>query len=333
MKTKHFIVFVHGVNTRQREEDQSYARNLQKEITARLNQNIAVQFMPLYWGDVNKASEDILKQQLLATEIWPHLYLKNMRLNQIMQFVGDAVLYISRDIGSLVVATLADQAINGSTAYGFDGFTTADPNEANYIHLVTHSWGTVILFDILFASRWNDPTIRGYEEAQIIRNTIFGVGQQTENGLYLGSITTMGSPISLFSLMSAEVHHDGTPSSSHDITTDLCRMLRSLQQRLCGSRLRWSNHLHPGDLVAWPIENSLPFIVPGLADLAEMKDQLVTDAGPPKIFECVKAIALCNAGDAHHCYWNSSQLAESVVDKIMSVENRCIHTPNFCLLF
>ena len=194
MKTKHFVIFIHGVNTREPEEQPWYSNDLQSAIEAQLenqsnqsDQAIDVQFIPLYRGDANVQSEQLLKEELTTSSIWQHLYLKDLRVGQFVQFVGDAALYISRDIGSLVAEILTNQAINGSTVLGFEGLCTADREAANYIHLVTHSWGTIILFDLLFASRWNDPTIPGFTDAQIIRNALFGLMPQQENGLYLGA--------------------------------------------------------------------------------------------------------------------------------------------------
>ncbi|MFX4528081.1 hypothetical protein ABTB01_20045, partial [Acinetobacter baumannii] len=65
-------------------------------------------FIPLYWGDVNKQAESELENRLESSDIWNHMYMKDLRMNQVMQFVGDAALYISRDVGSLVVDTIAD---------------------------------------------------------------------------------------------------------------------------------------------------------------------------------------------------------------------------------
>jgi len=53
-----------------------------------------------------------------------------------------------------VINTLKTQAL--------EGLKNAQPNDR--LHLVTHSWGTVILFDLLFASRWDDEKVPGHDD-------------------------------------------------------------------------------------------------------------------------------------------------------------------------
>jgi hypothetical protein len=112
----------------------------------------------------------------------------------VLQFVGDIALYLSSYVGSKVVDTIKDQALKG----------LSNASEGDRLHLVTHSMGTVILFDILFSHRWDDLSIPGHESVNAIRSVIFGIPPNPMQGIKLGSITTMGSPIAIFSLMDVD---------------------------------------------------------------------------------------------------------------------------------
>jgi len=69
-----------------------------------------------------------------------------------MQFIGDATLYINRHVDAKVVEELARQ---------IEANLPSQPQPDDRLHVVAHSWGTVILFDILFAGRWDLPTVPG----------------------------------------------------------------------------------------------------------------------------------------------------------------------------
>lgn len=99
-----------------------------------------------------------------------------------IEFAGDAALYISRSIGTQVVDRLKQDAEKH----------LADYQPGDRLHLVTHSWGTVILFDVLFAARWDEQNLPEYDGARKIRNFIFGVEPKLEEGIPLTSIHTMG---------------------------------------------------------------------------------------------------------------------------------------------
>ena len=50
--------------------------------------------------------------------------------------------------------------------------------EGDRLHLVTHSWGTVILFDVMFAPRWDDTDLDHDTRRRIqnIREGLFRMG-------------------------------------------------------------------------------------------------------------------------------------------------------------
>lgn len=133
-----YIVFIHGVNTRTRIEQRGYTEDLIRGIDKELP-NANRKQIPLYWGDVGLTEENNLLEKLKKSDAWQRLWFKDFRSTQLMQFVGDAALYISRHVGSKVVQRLAEQ---------IKANLPEQPREEDRLHLITHSWGTVILFDV-----------------------------------------------------------------------------------------------------------------------------------------------------------------------------------------
>lgn len=155
------------------------------------------------------------------------------------------------------------------------------------------------------------------------------MGADPDVGLYLGSITTMGSPISIFSLMSQKLVSAPPASpvpSTHDVSSNLSNMLEALGKRMGGEsyKLSWTNHVHPGDLVAWPIQNLMDTLVPDFGKYVAVVDSLVEDAGPLRIFEVFTPTALWGVGDAHSSYWQSQKVADSVTQKILDIEGKAV---------
>jgi hypothetical protein len=312
-----YLLFIHGVNTRQEGPQPDYAdglfdliqnQNYDNQAPARTLKKIA-----LYWGDVNKDKEQNLLEMYQASWIWEQLWFRQFRENQLMRFVGDGALYISRCCGSQVADALEQQILTG-----LDGF---DP-EKDRLHIVTHSMGTVILFDILFSARWDPNDAPGHGSVTTIRNLFFGVSPNPTQGIRLGSISTMGSPIGFFSLLEIDkpTHdsHSNTTSCTHDITPRLEKLLDSLHQEL-GKKLPWYNFVHPGDPIAYPLEKLLPQLVDGKSQYIKVYDiltrltsltDLLTIPWGQTIF------ALLHGGKAHGSYWQSDQVAQQIAQAI-----------------
>ncbi|MBV9386838.1 MAG: hypothetical protein JOZ78_10470 [Chroococcidiopsidaceae cyanobacterium CP_BM_ER_R8_30] len=312
-----YILFIHGVNNREVREQPEYADQffaLMQKSTADRKRDLKK--VALYWGDVNKDAEAKLLAQLQSSPLWDQIWFRTFRERQLLQFVGDAALYISSYIGSKVVNVLKTQALQE--------IKNAQPNDR--LHLVTHSWGTVILFDILFADRWDNPKIPGHDDVMAIRDTIFGISGKDPNplqGIQLASIHTMGSPIAIFSLTDVAPGRDnaeGVPSSSsgHDITPKLQLLLERLHQARQGEKLPWRNFVHPGDPVAYPLNELMTSLVDGDKQYLDIADIITHEAG---LFDYITepfsqtALALLHGGDAHGSYWHS----EKVVQEISSV--------------
>jgi|GEM_PF-353489 hypothetical protein len=243
-----YIVFIHGVNTRETRESPHYADSLFHLIQCEMGSSASLKSIPLYWGDANLLAEQKSLEMYKQSPTWSQLYFRDIREKQLLQFTGDAALYISRNTGTLVVNTLRDQLSRGLAGY---------QPETDRLHLVTHSMGTVILFDLLFSSRWDTSQTNGYEGAEQLRDLFFGLPPHECEGIRLGSIATMGSPISIYSLMMAPDQHLPT---THDITDRLAEMLQALQNEL-GKRLPWQNFIHPADIIAYPLAELLPAMV------------------------------------------------------------------------
>ncbi len=104
------------------------------------------------------------------------------------------------------------------------------------LHIVAHSLGSVILWDILFSDTFspNDP-------AFYIRNVIKGLSGPGEGRkVKLRSITTLGSPLLFF---------------NRALNIDIQR-LKQFASRYTGKPLRWINIIHASDIFAYPIRTS-----------------------------------------------------------------------------
>ena len=302
-----YVLFIHGVSTRDEREQPEYAKDLIKGIES---QSIDFVDVVLYWGDVNEVAEKQLLERFKASPLWDDMWVKSFRENQLLQFVGDAALYISRHVGYKVVKRLKEDAIKV--------LQNARPGDS--LHLVTHSWGTVILFDILFATRWDDPEVPGHEEVMKIRDCIFGLSGESDTsheGIQLASIHTMGSPIAIFSLTSvnSDSKLPNSDSSSHDITLRLQKLLESLSQAREGKKLPWRNYIHPGDPIAYPLKKLIEDLVDKEKKHIDFEDLMIQE---PKLFDFIKnpvnqsTFALLQGGKAHGSYWQNEQVIQEI---------------------
>ena len=307
-----YVLFIHGVSTRQ----PTYADKLKRLIKP------PIEPLVVFWGDVTDEEEATLLHGYQASDIWKKLWFEGLREQQMLAFAGDIALYLSRYIGARVAAKVADQiaALKSGTS-------------EDRLHLVTHSLGTVILFDLLFSSRWDDESASGHDDVMAIRDAIYGVTGNDLNpkqGIRLGSITTMGSPIGIFSLMDVDVPSKDAktdPSkatSTHDITPSLVKLLDYLHQALGGNKLPWNNFVHPGDSIASPLNGILPGMIDGDRRYIDFQDILVPLA---QVFKepiqavlidriawlfSKTAVSVLDTGNAHTSYWRSSRVAEEI---------------------
>lgn len=310
-----YILFVHGVNIRSDDyADELF--DLIRSSTSSLHRKL--EKIVLYWGDVNKEQEDALLKAYKASPIWKKFWFRELRETQMMQFAGDAALYLSRYVGAKVAKLFVEKGI---AALG-------NHQEKDRLHLVTHSLGTVILFDMLFSARWDQPGMPGAESVAIIRQVIFGVSPDPLAGIRLGSISTMGSPIGIFSLMDVDqqsmqdtTNAQGDVICTHDITPRLTQLLKSLHDEL-GIMLPWRNYVHPGDPVAYPLSTLLPTMVDNDGHYLDVQDLLTHPADLSDFLTepfSQTLLAMLHGGAAHHSYWQSKEVAHKIAQTIRQV--------------
>ena len=316
---KDYVLFLHGVNVRETKENEkkqnyTYADKLFNSIVELVRQKDRHREcikVPLYWGDVNQNALNELLVNLKGSSKWNQLWFQDFRKNQMLQFVGDGGLYISRLIGSMAADQLKKQTFKGLEKY----------EQGDRLHLVTHSWGTIVLFDILFASRWDIPEIPGYDSVKAIRDQVYGIGDNPKRGIRLASIQTMGSPIALFSLITIN-GRNANDESTHDLSPGLNNLLKNVvqgDQELC-----WLNFIHPGDPIAWPLENVITKLIPDSGSYVRVEDILTDGSGFLNFVAQNPAIrqtflALVNGGSAHGSYWENQHVAQRIAANILKV--------------
>ncbi|MFE4104689.1 hypothetical protein [Almyronema epifaneia] len=309
-----YLVFVHGVNVRESARNEelknyTYADRLFSLISQKVQAHDPTRQLkkvPLYWGNVNRNSLTELRSYLQSSSVWNKLWFREFRQGQLIPFAGDAALYISRHVGSLAVNQLAQQAIAGLQGY----------QPSDRLHLITHSWGTVILFDVLFANRWLQAEVpeSGRRSVELIRQGIFGLPPDQAAGICLRSIHTMGSPIALFSLITitGQNHEEG---SSHDLSSGFDGLLSHLDRKL-----PWCNFIHPGDPVAWPLEKVIRRLIDREAHAVMIQDVLIPGSGflnqIGRLFQ-QSILAIINGGNAHNSYWSSEKVADRISQSIL----------------
>jgi hypothetical protein len=332
-----YVLLIHGVDTRSAD----YAGQLIPLIREKLPANYPVEQIPIYWGDLNDQREAKLLDAYVRAPVWNDLWFQGLRAGDMFRFTGDAALYLSRYVGGAIACRIWEVA----------GPVLSNPQEGDRLHFVTHSLGTVIVFDLLFSTRWDGPTsLPGYASVQNLRHAIYGVPGVAGSplvGMPLGSVTTMGSPIGLFSLIdidqtTQEIRDaNGVPLASHDITPRLQIMLKALNTLLKGRRLIWRNYIHPGDPVGDPLQELLPQLVddPGrqyvdVADVLTLQrafmptnlreilksnnpQGVLLDKALNALGEWIKGdAAIVAAPEAHGSYWTSDLVAQGIADTI-----------------
>jgi len=300
-----YVVFVHGVNTRENAYDPNYAdglfANIQAQITSSAS-SLQLKKVPLYWGDVTKDEETQLQQTYERSPTWPQFWFREVRDTLLLQFIGDTALYLSRYVGAKIVATLKDQMLAALGA----------PQPDDRLHLVTHSLGTIIFFDVLFSSRWDPPEAPGHDSVMQIRNLVYGIQPKVLEGIRSASFHTMGSPLGLYSLMDVDKSEQNRPFATHDITPRLQQFLRSLAQERGGRALPWWNFAHPGDPLAYPLVPLLYELLAIEQRYLAIQDQITHPMG---LLDAVlglinqSPIALLDTFTAHNSYWESQEVA------------------------
>ncbi len=302
-----YILFIHGVNVRKKEDYEKQVKEMFKKIQTSVgNSSRTLKSIPLFWGDIAQGSTSVLQEGLEASPKWSEFWFQDLRSKQVIPFVGDAAMYLSRFVSSKIVQRITDQAIQ----------EIKNPLEGDRLHLVTHSWGTVILFDILFAPRWDDAEpIEIRELVKNVRRAIFGIGEnevERNQGIPLASIHTMGSPIALFNLVNIQ------EGKAFNLTPKLKEFLESLHQKM-KKPLPWRNYAHAGDPIAYPLEGMMPLFLDQARNLVDIKD-VMSPTGIGRLFGQT-ILPIINGGNAHGSYWKETKVAQQIGDIIGQTQN------------
>ncbi|WP_413161200.1 hypothetical protein ACL6C3_22095 [Capilliphycus salinus ALCB114379] len=296
------IFFIHGVA----ERNSQYANNLQNLLQKqfRQRQEKLPLFYSSFWGNVYRELENIWNKIDNSQNPLKH---QDFRKGYFSQFVGDAFTYLSSERGAKIRTIIADQLLD---------FIHKNPQETE-LHIITHSLGTVILWDILFSDKFesNDSAL---EIREVLNQNSEVLANQKIN---LKTITTMGSPISLFNIM-LEVKP---------------QQVNQLAKQYSSQKLRWLNIIHASDIIAYPIHPVLDDN--SLSSLSLTEEYLQEDANP---FEAtlrqfsefmngkpannqnnILSYAQVAAGsiNAHTDYWNSEKVASFIVNHILEQPN------------
>ena len=296
------VFFIHGVATR----DACYSSNLQQliktEFSHREEKN--PHFYASFWGsaltDMGKIWNGIDEDLAAVKKKYPKIdseeifRYRTFREGLFSQFLGDFFTYMNPDNGQEIRNIISQQLHN---------FIKQNPNDSE-IHIVAHSLGTVILWDILFSDRFSakDPALS-------IRAMIRELENQTDvklkHQVNLSSITLIGSPILFINTM-LDVRPEKVEQFAHSYSSE--------------QPLRWLNLIHGSDLMAYPLkanlhlaENSyLKFEDEYLLEDVNLAEKTARSLGQPDL-----AMVL-GSSDAHSNYWNCPETARLITNNILN---------------
>jgi hypothetical protein len=246
---------------------------------------------------------------------WEQFWFRHARETTLLQIIGDIALYVSPYVAAKIVDRLHKVIIRLQHEQQV-------LQEGGRLHLISHSLGTIILFDILFASRWDREDVPGYNCILEIREALSGLGTNPEEGIRIASVHTMGSPLALFSLINMHAERQEKGESLHDIAPRLQQFLEHLSHNRRGKLLPWWNFSHPGDPFAYPLEKLLGTLIDHKRQYLEVHDAIIL---PHNLEDLVterfsqSPVALIDARAAHHCYWNSKQVAHKIAQTMKEI--------------
>lgn len=291
------VFFLHGVATK----NAGYSRQLEaliKEEFIKRDQPLPL-FYASFWGNIlnqtgqiwNWVHQDLqdLKRTHSQVDVKDVFRYQEFRQDFISEFFGDILTYFNTKRG---------RKIRELIAQGLHDFISNCPQD-DELHIITHSLGSVILWDVLFSDEFksDDPA---YEIRSMI-NSLTSTNQVEKT--YLKSITTMGSPILFFNMM-LNINHD---------------KIRDLATKYQKNPLRWVNIIHSSDIIAYPLQaslnvNSLPNLF--FRDKYIWADANFAERGARTFGQAHAAMAL-GVADAHSYYWRSPGAASLITANIL----------------
>ena len=294
------VFFIHGVAT----HDVKYGDKLKSLIKEEFDQRDKPlpYFYSSFWGDVlrdvgkiwNWIHQDLqeVKRDYPQTSIDDIFRYRKFREGFLSEFGGDFLSYLNPERGALIRKLIAQQLYD---------FLKNNPEETE-LHIVTHSLGSVILWDVLFSERLNSKDPVNYIRAMIKGFIQTGKTKKIE----LKSITTMGEPILFLNTML-------------EVSPDKVKQFANSYQN---EPLRWINIIHSSDLVAYPLRSSLNL---NSSDHLFLRDEYIsTDANLAEktaraVGQLDAAMAL-GVADAHGWYWHCPRTAILITDNIFGGE-------------
>jgi len=279
------VWFMHGASVRQI----GYADRLRSQLIDDFSaQGLPIpEFYSSFWGDSLGSTSQVWDwvQQDLEAFKWEHpqveiddfFHYRQRREQLISGFFNDIFNYLNQAQGREVRRAIARQ---------FLSFLAEAPLEED-LHIVAHSLGCVILWDILFSAKLdpNDP-------AMYIRQVMKGLsGAGQGRKVKLRSITTMGSPLLFFNRL---LDIDG-------------QVITQFANRYKGDPLRWVNIIHASDVFAYPMRASLDLVDSTLY----LRDHYLGERNFLKQNIGDVAMALGLVAD-HSRYWGSRRVARLV---------------------
>lgn len=319
------VFFMHGVATR----NVQYADALQSLIREEFSQQQVVlpHFYASFWGDVlndvgklwNAVHHNLQAFQLANPQADTQAVFRyqNFRKGFFSEFVGDAFTYLNSERGIRIRKLIAEQ---------LSDFISRNPGETE-LHIVSHSLGTVVLWDALFSERFH-PDDPAFEIRSLIQghNHCNSLPASSQQKLQLKSITTMGSPIAFFNIMLGIQPEQ----------------VKALVSQYSDRGLSWNNLIHASDVIAYPLQACLN---PDSSWNLTLQDHyLQTEANPIEtavqnfvrsdlVNQVAKVAGLVNpgvqiaidhapmvagAGDAHINYWSCPAVARLMADTLLA---------------
>lgn len=290
------VFFLHGVATK----DADYSKQLQNLIRKGFDHRKQPwpHFYAGFWGNVfkqtgqmwNRIHSDLkeLKRSYPQIDTADVFRYRELREDFVSQFFGDVLTYFNTNQGLDIRDTIADQLYK---------FIKNHPEERE-LHIVSHSLGTVIFWDVLFSDRFecDDP-------AYTIRSLVAPCNQHNPGKVCLKSLTTMGSPISFFNMML-------------DISPE---KVKAFAANYSPDALRWLNIIHASDIIAYPLRSSLN--AEGIPNLFFRDKFIWADANPgektARLLGQNHAAMAIGVSDAHCSYWRSRGTARLIASNLL----------------
>ncbi|GAP98429.1 hypothetical protein [Leptolyngbya sp. NIES-2104] len=291
------VFFIHGVATK----DAAYSKRLQtllKEEFSNRDKQLPY-FYGSFWGTVvnekgrlwNWVHQDLKELK----KNYPHLDTKDVfryqefREDFISDFFGDVLTYFNTERGRDVRGIIAEQLRK---------FLQHLPQDEE-LHIIAHSLGTVVLWDVLFSDRFSEG-----DPAHTIRELIQVPDASVNTSrMRLKSITTMGSPVLFFNMML-------------DVQPEKVKAFASQYQP---SELRWINIIHASDIIAYPLQSAMNArLMPNFffRDKYIWADRNGAEKAARTFGQAHAAMGV-GLADAHSSYWTSRGAARLITANLL----------------